>query len=137
MLTPSDRLSIITFNHLSKRVTPLKAMTATNKLIFTKHIDDLGANGGTCIKRGLEMAIKTIRDRSMENEAASVFLLSDGRDGCKGTASDVAIADELDKPENKNIGAFTIDSLGFGDDYDEDVLRAIADLKDGSFLAVT
>lgn len=38
-LTPSDRLSIVTFQSSAKRITPLMAGTKENQVILNKHID--------------------------------------------------------------------------------------------------
>ena len=49
------------------------------------------------------------------NTVTSVFLLSDGQDG--GAAE--RFQQQLYQPENKELGAFTINSFGFGNDHDE------------------
>ena len=48
---------------------------------FNTHIESLNAGGGTNINSGLNLALKTIRDRKHQNTVTSVFLLSDGQDG--------------------------------------------------------
>lgn len=45
-----------------------------------KHINSLYASGGTNICSGLDLAVKTIKDRKQLNNVTSVFLLSDGQD---------------------------------------------------------
>ena len=80
-LTPSDRLSIITFESSGHRICPLKAVTQENLVSFSNHINELHAGGGTRIISGMDLAFKTIRDRKIANKATSVFLLSDGQDG--------------------------------------------------------
>ena len=79
-LTPSDRLSIITFNSSGNRVCGLKTVTQENMVVFSNHINSLFASGGTNIMSGMELALKTIRDRKIPNKVTSVFLLSDGQD---------------------------------------------------------
>ncbi len=75
----------------------------------------LHADGGTNINSGMELALKTIRDRKFKNSVTSIFLLSDGQDG--GAAHQ--FAESLKRPENKDLGVFTIHSFGFGIDHDE------------------
>jgi Mg-chelatase subunit ChlD len=48
--------------------------------VLNKSIDKLQANGGTNINAGLDLALKTIKDRKFSNKITSVFLLSDGQD---------------------------------------------------------
>lgn len=95
-LTPSDRLSIITFNSSGNRVCGLKTVTQENLVVFSNHINSLFASGGTNIMSGMELALKTIRDRKIPNKVTSVFLLSDGQD--KG--AEEALKQALARPEN-------------------------------------
>jgi Mg-chelatase subunit ChlD len=60
-LTPSDRLSIITFNSSSNRLCPLKSVTGENMQFFKHIVESIQAGGGTDINSGLELALKTIR----------------------------------------------------------------------------
>jgi len=79
-LTPSDRLSIITFSNQASRICPLKAVTQESQVIFSNYINEMHAGGGTSIMSGMDLAFKTIRDRKLPNKATSLFLLSDGQD---------------------------------------------------------
>lgn len=42
-------------------------------------VNSLKAGGGTNINSGLDIALKTIRDRKHQNNVTSIFLLSDGQ----------------------------------------------------------
>ncbi len=79
-LTSGDRLSIITFQSHGKRICPLKCVTPENLVALNGYIDSLQAGGGTNINSGLDIALKTIRDRKHQNNVTSIFLLSDGQD---------------------------------------------------------
>lgn len=79
-LTPNDRVSIITFQSCGNRICPLKAVTQENTVSFMNHINNLHAGGGTNIMSGMDLALKTLRDRKIINKATTVFLLSDGQD---------------------------------------------------------
>jgi uncharacterized protein with von Willebrand factor type A (vWA) domain len=79
-LTPADRLSIITFNNSGFRICPLKCVTKENISNFTQYINEFYASGGTSIMSGLNLALKTIRERKISNKVTSIFLLSDGQD---------------------------------------------------------
>lgn len=113
-LTPSDRLSIITFSGSGNRVCGLKTVTQENLVLFSNHINSLFASGGTNIMSGMELALKTIRDRKVPNKVTSVFLLSDGQD--KG--AEESLRQALARPENSELGVFSIHSFGFGTDHD-------------------
>jgi uncharacterized protein YegL len=131
-LTPSDRLSIITFQSVGNRICPLKAVTQENLVTFSNHINGLYASGGTSIMSGMDLALKTIRDRKIPNKVTSVFLLSDGQD--KGAENQLKEA--LAREENKDLGVFSIHSFGFGTDHDEDLMNKICTMKDGAFYFI-
>jgi Mg-chelatase subunit ChlD len=92
----------------------LKAVTQENLVAFSTHINGLYASGGTSIMSGMDLALKTIRDRKIPNKVTSVFLLSDGQD--KGAENQLKAA--LSSEENKDLGVFSIHSFGFGTDHD-------------------
>lgn len=131
-LTPSDRLSIVTFNSSGRRICPLKAVTPENMITLNNHVNELYSSGGTNIMSGMSLALKTLRDRKLVNTATSVFLLSDGQD--KGAENQLKQA--LATEENKDVGVFSIHSFGFGNDHDEDLMNKICLLKDGSFYFI-
>ncbi len=79
-LTPSDRVSIITFESSGHRICPLKQLNSENQGQFANYINNLHSGGGTNIMSGMDIALKTIRERKIPNKATSVFLLSDGQD---------------------------------------------------------
>jgi len=47
---------------------------------FTENVNMLSARGGTNICSGLNLAVKSIKERKHVNKVTSVFLLSDGQD---------------------------------------------------------
>jgi len=47
---------------------------------FKNIVGGINAGGGTNINSGLQIALKTIRDRKFINKVTSIFLLSDGQD---------------------------------------------------------
>lgn len=79
-LTPSDRLSLISFNNSGRRICGLKSVCPENMPMLSDSIKQLVAGGGTRIMAGMALALKTIRDRKTPNKVTSVFLLSDGQD---------------------------------------------------------
>lgn len=79
-LTPSDRLSIITFDSDARRLCPLKAVTQENIVTLNDQVSQIYSSGGTSIMSGMNLALKTIRDRKIANSVTSIFLLSDGQD---------------------------------------------------------
>ena len=110
----------------------MRAVTQENMVEFSANIRKLDGSGMTSIVSGLDLGLKTIRDRKVPNKATSIFLLSDGLD--KG--ADEKFKHVLTLPENAELGAFSIHSFGFGRDHDEDLMNRICTLKDGSFYFI-
>lgn len=131
-LTPADRLSLITFNGGGRRICGLRTVTQENMVAFSAEISGLFASGGTNIMSGMNLALKTLRDRKRPNKVSSVFLLSDGQD--RGAEEQLRLA--LQSEENKDLGVFSIHSFGFGTDHDEDLMNKICLMRDGSFYFI-
>lgn len=113
-LTPSDRLSIITFNSNSNRLCGLKCVTGENMQNFKNIISNIYAGGGTNINSGMQVALKIIRERKHVNNVTSIFLLSDGQD----RGAEAQFKASLESNINKDLGVFSIHSFGFGTDHD-------------------
>lgn len=130
LLGEDDRISIVSFDSTAQRVTPLQRVTETNKPEIIKAIDSLRASGGTNITAGMTEAVKILNDRNYKNSVASVFLLSDGLD-----ANAIAgVQRLLQKHKPKDI--FTINSFGYGNDHDPNLMSSIAKLMDGKFYFI-
>ena len=135
-LSPSDRLSILTFENVGSRITPLKPLKKENIEYFRNHVNQLTPRGGTCIIEGMELAFKTIRDRKIANQATSIFLLSDGQNNCGSERAEESVKKALARPENTDLGVFSIHTFGFGYGHDEDLMNNIALQKDGAFYYI-
>lgn len=79
-LASADRLSIIAFSASSKRLLPLRRMTAQGQRAARRIIDRLVCNQGSCVGDALRKAAKVLEDRRERNPVASIMLLSDGQD---------------------------------------------------------
>lgn len=99
---------------------------------FHNIVDNINAGGGTHINSGLNLALKTIRDRKYINKVTSIFLLSDGQD--KG--AEITFKDTLKLPLNNQLGIFTLHSFGFGSDHDEELMTKLCEVKDGAFYYI-
>jgi len=43
----------------------------------------------------------------------------------------------LARPENKDIGSFSLHSFGFGNDHDENLMTKVCSIKDGNFYFIS
>ncbi|KAF8089689.1 hypothetical protein N665_0499s0017 [Sinapis alba] len=85
LLREMDRLSIVVFSTGSKRLIPLRRMTAKGRRSARRIVDALGGietsgGGGMSVNDALKKAVKVVEDRRERNPTASVLVLSDGQD---------------------------------------------------------
>ena len=122
-LQPDDRLSIVVFDHRAKVLVPNQ--TVNNPDYIKRQIDRLYAEGGTAIDEGLKLGIEEL-GKAKKEAISQAFLLTDGEnehgdnDRCLKLASLAA---------SYNL---TLNTLGFGDYWNQDILEKIADAGGGS-----
>ncbi|XP_010444577.1 PREDICTED: uncharacterized protein LOC104727225 [Camelina sativa] len=85
LLRDMDRLSIVVFSRGSKRLIPLRRMTAKGRRSARRMVDALvgietTAGVGMTVNDALKKAVKVVEDRREKNPSASIFVLSDGQD---------------------------------------------------------
>ncbi|KAL1196435.1 putative E3 ubiquitin-protein ligase WAVH2 [Cardamine amara subsp. amara] len=85
LLREMDRLSIVVFSTGSKRLMPLRRMTAKGRRSARRMVDALGGiettgGVGMSVNDALKKAVKVVEDRRERNPSTSIFVLSDGQD---------------------------------------------------------
>jgi Ca-activated chloride channel homolog len=117
-LKPSDRLSVVVFDHRAKVLIPNQSVEDPEQI--KKQINRLSADGGTAIDEGLRLAIEELA-KGKKDRISHAFLLTDG---------------ENEHGDNNRCFKFaqlaagynlTLNTLGFGDNWNQDVLERIAD----------
>jgi len=121
-LSPGDRLSIVVFDHRAKILIPNQ--TIDNPERIKQQINRLSAEGGTSIDEGLRLGIEEMAKGKKET-ISQAFVLTDG---------------ENEHGDNKRCLKFaemaasynlTLNTLGFGEHWNQDVLEQIADAGGG------
>ena len=125
-LKPSDRISVVVFNHRAKVVVPNQV--AANIDIKQK-IESLTADGGTSIDEGLRLGLKEVAAYN-QGCVSRIFLLTDGENEHGDDRRCLRLA-ELSAEYN-----VTIDTLGFGEHWNQDVLEQISDLCQGTLAYI-
>jgi Ca-activated chloride channel family protein len=122
-LQPGDRLSIVTFNHKAKVLLPNQAIT--DPANWQIPLQKLEAAGGTAIDEGLRLALEESA-KGKKEAISQIFLLTDGE-------NEHGDNDRCLKLANLATSySLTINSLGFGSYWNQDVLEKIADAGGGS-----
>ncbi|MDJ1183452.1 vWA domain-containing protein [Roseofilum casamattae] len=122
-LQEGDRLSVISFNHQAQVL--ISNQTIDDRTRLKRSIELLEANGGTSIDEGLRLGIEELA-KGKQDAVSQVFLLTDGEnehgdnDRCLKLAS---LATEY---------KLTINTLGFGAHWNQDVLEKLADAGGGT-----
>ncbi len=122
-----DRISVIAFNHQAEVIVPNQSVTATEAL--KEQIQLIAADGGTSIDEGMRLAMKEVAVNN-QNCVSRIFLLTDGENEHGDNNRCLKLA-ELASEYN-----ITIDTLGFGEHWNQDVLEQIADSAKGSLAYI-
>jgi Ca-activated chloride channel family protein len=122
-LSPDDRLSIVVFDHKAKVLVPNQSID--NPASIKIEINKLQPSGGTAIDEGMRLAIEELA-KGRKDAVSQAFLLTDGEnehgdnDRClkfAKLAADYSI---------------TLNTLGFGNNWNQDILEKIADAGGGT-----
>ncbi|MFM6195979.1 MAG: vWA domain-containing protein [Planktothrix sp.] len=126
-LKPGDRISIIAFDHRAKLLIPNQDIKDLENI---KHkINSLRTSGGTAIDEGLKLGIEEL-GKGKSERISQAFLLTDGENEHGDNNRCLKLA-KLAASYN-----LTINTLGFGEDWNSDVLEEIADAAGGSLAYI-
>ncbi|CAL9016157.1 unnamed protein product [Prunus brigantina] len=137
-LGPYDRLSIVSFSTIPKRVFPLRRMTVDGRESAILAVESLRANGGTDIVGGLNKGVQVLEERRERNPVSSIILLSDGRDNCNYGSQTTSSANQVSEflnqlPALVRCSNIPVHAFGFGTDHDAITMHAISDSSGGTF----
>lgn len=117
-LKGGDRLSVVAFDHRAKVLVPNQIVSDPEQI--KKQINRLSADGGTAIDEGLRLGIEELAKGKKET-ISHAFLLTDGENEHGDNNRCLKFA-QLAASYN-----LTLNTLGFGDNWNQDVLEKIAD----------
>ncbi|MEA5567062.1 MULTISPECIES: VWA domain-containing protein [unclassified Anabaena] len=117
-LNVGDRLSVVAFDHRAKVLIPNQAIADPEQI--KKQINRLSADGGTAIDEGLRLGIEELA-KGKKDTISQAFLLTDGENEHGDNNRCLKFA-QLAAGYN-----LTLNTLGFGDNWNQDILEKIAD----------
>ncbi|QSJ16848.1 VWA domain-containing protein [Nostoc sp. UHCC 0702] len=117
-LNAGDRLSIVVFDHRAKVLIPNQIIQNPEQI--KNQINRLSADGGTAIDEGLRLGIEEL-GKGKKDTISQAFLLTDGENEHGDNNRCLKLA-QLAAGYN-----LTLNTLGFGDNWNQDVLEKIAD----------
>lgn len=132
MLNSDDILSVIAYDNNASVVIPATKVTDKDKLIklINKHIQPTGMTALFAgVSKGLDEVKKNLHDEYINR----IILISDGQANTGPTS-----ISELSELSRKAARAkVAISTIGLGDDYNEDLMTAIANYSDGNHFFVS
>ncbi len=121
-MSPQDYISVIIFNDQARVLVP--SQTVTDKAGIKDKINGIHDRGGTAISKGMKLGLAQIEEQRDPKRISRLLLLTDGQ--TFGDEEDcVRLGTEAGDREVK------INALGLGDDWNEDLLDAIAEASGG------
>lgn len=126
-LNSGDRISVIAFDHRAKVIVPNQAVTDIEPI--KQKIRLMVADGGTAIDEGLRLGLKEVAAHK-QHCVSRIFLLTDGENEHGDNNRCLKLA-ELSAEYN-----VTIDTLGFGEHWNQDVLEQISDSAQGTLAYI-
>lgn len=122
-LNVGDRISVVAFDHRAKVLVPNQDITDPDEI--KKKIDGLRSSGGTAIDEGLKLGIEELA-KGKKDRISQGFLLTDGENEHGNNQRCLKLAKLATEYK------LTINCLGFGDDWNQDILEKIADAGGGT-----
>lgn len=129
-LAPADRVSITVFDDRIETLAPSAPVADRDRLL--KLIEGVHPRGSTALHGGWAEGAKQVGDNLVPGGLNRVLLLSDGLANV-GEARPDAIASDVHARRTAGVGTST---LGLGNDYNEDLLEAMARSGDGNYYYV-
>lgn len=126
-LREGDRISVIAFDHKAKVIVPNQ--DAHDRLHIKRQIERLESAGGTCIDDGMKLGLQELTQVSGKR-TSQIFILTDGENEHGDNQRCLEIA---------RLAAdhgVTLSTLGFGVNWNQDVLESIADAAGGTLAYI-
>jgi len=126
-LSPGDRLSVVVFDHKAKVLVPNQFVESPSGIKV--QINKLTPSGGTAIDEGMRLGIEELA-KAKKDTISQALLLTDGENehGDNDRCLKLAVL-----AANYNL---TLNTLGFGDHWNQDVLEKIADAAGGTLAYI-
>ncbi|MBE9004382.1 VWA domain-containing protein [Fortiea sp. LEGE XX443] len=138
-LQPGDRISIVAFSGSAQVIVPNQVIQDPST-IKSQLRNKLSASGGTAIAEGLQLGITELM-QGAKGTVSQAFLLTDGHGESSlriwkweiGTDDNKRCLELAQKAAKINL---TINTLGFGSNWNQDLLENIADAGGGSLAYI-
>jgi Ca-activated chloride channel family protein len=124
-LQPEDRISVVSFDHEAEVVVSNRFATDISSIL--SEIDSLQAAGGTSIDTAIKAGLQELAT-GQKDTVSQAFILTDGENGDNARCLKLA--------EFASSNKFILNTLGFGDNWNQNILEKIADIAAGSLAYI-
>ncbi|MGI6294522.1 MAG: vWA domain-containing protein [Armatimonadota bacterium] len=131
LLEPTDVLSIVAFTDQAEVIMP--ARRVVNKQLIKQHIDMLQVGNTTDLYGGIQLGSSQIASVSSPGYVNRALLFTDG-EPTAGIKDFSSIVGQVAEQKSRGI---TLTALGFGMDYNEELLASIAKRSGGNYYYIT
>lgn len=131
LLEPNDVLSIVAFTDTAEVVMP--ARRVVNKQLIKQHIEMLQVGNTTDLYGGIQVGASQIASVASAGYVNRALLLTDG-EPTAGNKDFQSIVGQVAEQKSRGI---TFTALGFGAEYNEELLAAIAKRSGGNYYYIT
>ena len=132
-LADDDYLSLVVFDHRTELlIPPVRVGGAEHREALKSRIDRIRPGGSTAIYAGVSLGAEQVRAHLDKEFVNRIILMSDGiaNVGPSRTSDLAALGRDL---RREGLGVTTI---GLGDDYNEDLMTALAEASDANYYYV-
>ncbi len=126
-LTDQDLLSVTVFDHQAKVLIPLQSVG--DRAALKQRIATLKPSGGTAIDEGMKLGLELAAE-GKQGKVSQIFLLTDGENEHGDNQRCLRLA------QLAADYTLTLNALGFGDHWNQDVLEQIADAGGGTLAYI-
>ncbi len=128
-LSDRDRFALIAYADEVRVLQPLAPLSDANRRKLSAAADNIFAGGGTNLGAGLKQGIELLSRRSDSTNSGKVILISDGIAN-QGIIEPSALGRMASAATEQ---AFCVSTVGVGDDFNEQLMAAIADRGSGHY----
>lgn len=129
-LNSQDYCSVVAFDDMVTMVAP--ANKVDNKDVLKMAVESIYPGGSTNLSGGMLLGLREIKLNHQANQINRVLLLTDGM-------ANVGVTDHqalVEKAREMAAGGVNLSTFGLGEDFEEDLLQAMAEAGGGNFYYI-
>jgi Ca-activated chloride channel family protein len=131
-LAPEDRFALVSYSFGAYTAIPLAEASDASREGWLSVVEGIYPGGGTNLASGLELGLEIADGRRGAGRTARVILISDGL----ANQGDTSLSGLRARARRAALGEYTLTTIGVGEDFDEQLLAALADAGTGNYYYI-